>query len=241
VTHPELVHHLQLYAAPSESCVPDPEAGSGAYRCAPETMIMVAATIEIASPFMLPAGTAVPIPSGNRFVLEVHYNIAALPRDSEIPAVMTTLDIWTSDIASARPLVVDFVTADDFVIPAGEPNGTSSRTIAIDGPMKVYGILHNMHIFGTSFDASLVRADGSEECLVSIPKWRFLEQRVFFRPPGEEVTLAPGDSIRLHCTYDNSPSNQPLVRGVRGEPRDLVFGWLSTNEMCQLNMLTIPP
>jgi mono/diheme cytochrome c family protein len=241
VSRPEIVHHLQLYAAPAESCAPNPEAGPGAYTCAPETMLMVAAAIQLSSPFMLPSGTAVSIPSGYRFVLEVHYNIAALPRDTGIPAVVSGIDVWTSDIASSRQLTVDFVAADDFVIPAGEARGISSRTIPIERPSSVSGILPHMHIFGTAFYASLVRADGSEECIVSIPDWRFLEQRVFFRPPGEEITLAPGDSIKLRCEYDNSYVNQPTVRGVRSEPRDLVFGWLSTNEMCQLNLLTVTP
>lgn len=241
ISHPELTHHLVLLAAPEANVVPTPAAGEGAYSCESMNQIPIAAAIQIADPYMLPAGVAVPVPAGYRLLLQVHYNIAALPAGAPIPAITSGLDLWTAGSANAQPLNIYPVNADDLVVAAGDAEGSATSSTIMERPMVVYGLVPHMHIFGTAFYASLVRADGSEECLVSIPDWRFLEQRVFFRPVGAALTLQPGDSIKLRCEYDNSPANQPVVRGVRGEPRDLTFGWRSVDEMCELNLLTVTP
>jgi hypothetical protein len=241
LSRPELIHHLVLYAVPDDQVVATPAAGAGAYSCDGMNLIPIAAAIQMAEPYLLPAGVAVPVPAGYRLLLQVHYNIAALPAGDPIPSVTSALDLWTADAATAQPLNIYPVNADDLVVAAGDAEGSATSSTLIERPMSIYGLVPHMHIFGTAFYATLQRADGTEECLVSIPSWRFLEQRVFFRPAGAELTLQPGDSIRLRCEYDNSYANQPLVRGVRGEPRDLTFGWRSVDEMCELNLLTVTP
>ncbi len=241
LSRPELAHHLVLFAVPADQVVATPAAGAGAYSCDSMNMVPVAAAIQMAQPYLLPAGVAVPVPAGYRLLLQVHYNIAALPAGEPIPAITSALDLWTADAATAQPLNIYPVNADELRVAAGDAEGSAASVTPIEQPMTVYGLVPHMHIFGTAFYATLRRADGTEECLVSIPSWRFLEQRVFFRPASEPLMLQPGDSIQLRCEYDNSYANQPLVRGVRGEPRDLTFGWRSVDEMCELNLLTVAP
>ena len=241
LSRPELAHHLVLFAVPADQVVATPAAGPGAYSCDNMTLVPVAAAIQMAQPYMLPAGIAVPIPAGYRLLLQVHYNIAALPAGAPIPAVRSALDLWTADAATAQPLNIYPINADDLVVAAGDADGSAASVTLIEQPMTVYGLIPHMHIFGTAFYATLRRADGTEECLVSIPSWRFLEQRVFFRPAGDPLVLKAGDEVTIRCEFDNSYQNQPIVRGMRGEPRDLVFGWLSTNEMCQFDMMTVTP
>ena len=241
LSHPELAHHLVLFALPADQVVATPEAGSGAYSCDSMNMVPIAAAIQMAQPYMLPDGVAVPVPAGYRLLLQIHYNIAALPAGAPIPAVTSALNIWTGSAATAQPLNIFPVNADDLRVAAGDANGVASSVTPIEQAMQVYGFIPHMHIFGSSFYATVRRADGREECLVSIPNWRFLEQRVFFRPTAEPLLLQPGDSISLRCEYDNSYANQPLVRGVRLEPRDLTFGWRSIDEMCEVNLLTVAP
>jgi hypothetical protein len=183
----------------------------------------------------------VPVPAGHRLLLQVHYNIAALPAGEPIPAISSALDLWTISAAEARPLLLLNGKADDLFVAASDGNGNATGETRIDGSRRVYAIMPHMHVFGTAFSATLRRANGTEECLISIPSWRFLEQRIFFRPPGDELLLAPGDTISFRCSYDNSPMNQPLVRGVRGEPRDLTVGYRSVDEMCEFNLLLSEP
>ena len=241
LSHPELAHHLVLFAVPDDQVVPNPAAGAGAYQCDVQGLAPIAAAIQVAAPYLLPAGVAVPVPAGYRLLLQVHYNIAALPAGAPIPAVTAALDLWTAQGDAAQPLNIFPVNADDLRIAAGDAAGSAASVTAIDRPLRVYGLIPHMHIFGTAFYATIRRADGTEECLVTIPDWRFLEQRVFFMPADATLTLSPGDSIALRCEYDNSAANQPLARGVRAEPRDLTFGWRSVDEMCELNLLTVEP
>lgn len=241
LSRPELAHHLVLFAVPADQVVATPAAGAGAYSCDGMNLIPIAAAIQMAQPYMLPAGIAVPIPAGYRLLLQVHYNIAALPAGDPIPSVTSALDLWLDNAATAQP--VDFLSLDanDLRIPAGEANGIAEATKTVTKDTTAYALVPHMHIFGTAFYATVRRADGSEECLISIPNWRFLEQRVFFRPAGDPLVLKAGDEVTIRCEFDNSYQNQPIVRGMRGEPRDLVFGWLSTNEMCQFDMMTVTP
>ena len=241
LSHPELAHHLVLFALPEADVIATPAAGSGAYSCDSMNMVPVAAAIQLAEPYLLPAGVGVPVPAGYRLLLQVHYNIAAVPVGDPIPTVTAEIDLWTADSAKVQQLHLYTINVDNLLIAAGDANGGVTGVIPLSKPAQVYGLVPHMHIFGTAFHATLRRADGTEECLVSIPSWRFLEQRVFFRPSTEPLLLQPGDSIALRCEYDNSYANQPLVRGVRLEPRDLTFGWRSIDEMCQMTMLTVDP
>ena len=173
--------------------------------------------------------------------MEVHYNIAALPSSEPIPIVTTGLDLWFEQ--TGNPVEANLIgfDANDLRVAAGDADGSAVSVVPVESDLEVYGVVPHMHIFGTAFYATVRRADGSEECLISIPNWRFLEQRVFFRPPDRRLLLQRGDSISVRCEYDNSYANQPLVRGVRLEPRDLTFGWRSIDEMCQMTMLTVDP
>jgi hypothetical protein len=155
--------------------------------------------------------------------------------------VTSALDLWLDSEAAAQPIAFLSFDANDLRIPAGEANGSAEVTKTVTKDTTAYALVPHMHIFGTAFYANVRRADGTEECLVSIPSWRFLEQRVYFRPADDPLVLKAGDEVTIRCEFDNSYPNQPIVRGIRSEPRDLVFGWLSTNEMCQLDMLTVTP
>jgi mono/diheme cytochrome c family protein len=236
LSHPELVHHLVLLAIPESELVATPQSGAGTYSCDTPNTLRLGFAIQLATPYLLPAGVAVPIPAGHLLLLQVHYSIAALPAGDPIPQVTSALDLWTTSAAEARPLSLLAGSIDDLVVGAGDANGSAASETRIDRSQRVYALMPHMHVFGTAFSATLRRANGTQECLISIPSWRFLEQRIFFRPPGDELLLSPGDTISFRCSYDNSAENQPLVRGVRGEPRDLTAGWRSVDEMCEFNL-----
>lgn len=236
LSHPELVHHLVLLAIPESELVATPQSGAGTYSCDTPNTLRLGFAIQLATPYLLPAGVAVPIPAGHLLLLQVHYSIAALPAGDPIPQVTSALDLWTTSAAEARPLTLLYGNADPLFVAAGDGNGSATGETRIDRSHRVYALMPHMHVFGTAFSATLRRANGTQECLISIPSWRFLEQRIFFRPPGDELLLSPGDTISFRCSYDNSAENQPLVRGVRGEPRDLTAGWRSVDEMCEFNL-----
>jgi hypothetical protein len=52
------------------------------------------------------------------------------------------------------------------------------------------------------------------------------------------VTVAPGDTIRVRCSFDNSKANQPVIGAKQLTPRYVLWGEGSTDEMC-LAMLSV--
>ena len=48
------------------------------------------------------------------------------------------------------------------------------------------------------------------------------------------------DRLYVECRYDNSAAHQPMVDGVRGEPRDVEWGVSAADEMCQIAYVFTP-
>ena len=83
-----------------------------------------------------------------------------------------------------------------------------------------------------------MRADGSSEPLLEIPRWAFEWQETYrFREP---VRLETGDQLYVECHFDNSAENQLVVNGQRLTPRDVNWGEGTTDEMCLGNVLITP-
>ena len=97
-------------------------------------------------------------------------------------------------------------------IPAGEGAHVSGQDFKPTGESELIAVAPHMHLLGQRIRADLVRADGTEECLVDIPDWDFQWQAAYFFPDGQTPALGPGDTLRLRCTYDNSEAGQPTDR-----------------------------
>jgi hypothetical protein len=65
----------------------------------------------------------------------------------------------------------------------------------------------------------VVHADGSEQCLLNIPKWNFAWQGSYNL--AKPVRLVPGDAVRVTCTWNNTTD------------RTIRYGNTSEDEMCQ--------
>ena len=96
-----------------------------------------------------------------------------------------------------------------------------------------------MHLLGKSQYAKIIREDGSEECLLDIPDWDFAWQQSY--KPSETVTVQPGETVEVTCSYDNSQANQPIVNGEQIEPNDVEWGDGTLDEMCLLYTTTLDP
>jgi hypothetical protein len=51
----------------------------------------------------------------------------------------------------------------------------------------------------------------------------------------------PGENVRLTCTFDNSPQNQPIIDGERVEPQEVRWGGETFDEMCIAFMIIAEP
>jgi hypothetical protein len=97
-------------------------------------------------------------------------------------------------------------------------------------PVTIWSASLHMHTRGTHAVTRINRADGTQECMLDIPRWDFHWQGAYaFQTP---KTYNPGDSLYLECHWDNSASNQPIVNGQQMPPIDVNWGEGTTDEMC---------
>ena len=199
-----------------------------------------------------PAGTGIRVEPGSMLVAQVHYNT-----NSSAPvADQSVIEIATTDSVKKEATVlqaVDFgwisnglVGGDAMTIPAGQADVAHDTSIAFDSilisrarntlglagdaPLVLYTAGHHMHELGKSQRTELQHADGSNSCLLDTPDWDFAWQgRYTFSSP---VTLIPGDTLWMGCTWDNSASNQPIINGEVKEPTDVAWGEGTSDEMC---------
>ncbi|MEO1335143.1 MAG: hypothetical protein AAFV29_05850, partial [Myxococcota bacterium] len=60
-------------------------------------------------------------------------------------------------------------------------------------------------------------------------------------PEGQPMTIAPGEGVKITCTYDNSAEHQPFVDGVQQPPRNVTWGEGSLDEMCLVYATIVEP
>ena len=247
--HPDqqaLVHHVLLYLVPAEmtavaAALDDEEEGPG-YTCFGGPGVSadtIGAWVPGSVPIITPPDTAIRLPAGSRIVLQIHYNVLA---KGSLPDA-TSLDLWLQDEQPKQLLSIDPLPNLGIDIQAGDPESVQTRTFTNQGvtPWTIVGTAPHMHLLGKRIAVTAVHADGSEECLVDIPKWNFNWQQTYRFLPGEEVLVQPGESIRLECVYDNSAANQPIVNGVKQTPVHVGWGDGTLDEMCLDYIMTVEP
>lgn len=82
------------------------------------------------------------------------------------------------------------------------------------GGFTILGSSPHAHQTATRFKTEIVRLSGGTETLTHVDPWDFDNQTTYSQDPPVEV--APGDEVRVTCTYDN-PTNQTVTWGENSE------------------------
>jgi hypothetical protein len=199
----------------------------------------------------LPAGTGIAVPAGSLVVLQVHYNTLTVAPQADKSAIAFRLDDTVERASLWLPWTNPFWVSNEIpmLIPAGATGVHHSfsfdptvdfvaRPFGAGVPFEIHMVGLHMHLLGKTVRLSIDRAGGTTTCLEQIPDWDFDWQggaRL-----SEPVRFDPGDSIRIDCTWDNTPSRQPVIDGVRQQPRDVHWGEGTTDEMC-LGLMYVAP
>ncbi len=191
-----------------------------------------------------PPGTGVRVDPGSKIVIQVHYNTAAAAPGPD----QTRIDIEVADAVDKPAWVMPFADPNwlkgNLKIPAGAPDTMYSYGIDVTPylglltggvlaggkPATVYGAAMHMHTRGAHILGRINRGDGSQECMLDIPRWSFNWQGSYGF--GTAKTINPGDELYLECHWDNTAANQPYVNGQQVPPRDLNWGETTEDEMC---------
>jgi len=225
----EQVHHILVYAIgesqlsgvfAAESA--DPEPGFTCFGGPfgddnPDDLVAVlppqiAAWVPGNSPAVTAADTAIRVSAGSRIVVQVHYSsVGGTPTPDED----TTVSLWLQDeptdfLAESTPLPIF-----DLTIGAGQSNATFTQEFVNYGqePIELVAMAGHMHLLGTSISAWIHRADGTDECGLSIPAWDFSWQESYrFTEP---LMVDPADRIDVTCSFDNSAGESVVNWGDR--------------------------
>jgi len=192
----------------------------------------------------MPAGSGIAIQPGSKIVLQVHYNTLNNPAVSD----QSQLAIKIDDTVDKEGVILPFTNPQwirgNMLIPANAPDTkyqfvfdpTPYFSLLTHGVLQsnvaytIYDAALHMHTRGAHGVVSVQRADGSEACLLRIPKWDFRWQGAFGL--ANPLQVQPGDQLSLECHWDNSAANQPVVNGQQVSPIDLKWGEGTENEMC---------
>jgi hypothetical protein len=100
----------------------------------------------------------------------------------------------------------------------------------VNRPLRIYGVAGHMHLRGVDIRVDLNPGTAGARTLLHIPRWDFHWQDAYYLL--QPVDAGPGDTIRVSCRFDNSRSRQPVVNGKRLQPRYVLWGEGTTDEMC---------
>lgn len=229
-THAEVEALLNEDPIPGYSCFGGPVAA----------LPMLAGYAPGTRPQLFPKNATFSVPPGTRFVVQMHYNFVGGTGSDR-----STVLVWQADTPAAISPRGLMVIEPFFTIPPGvsEHSAVGYSTILPSGDLAspslfpleqsagwIWQASGHMHVLGKSIRVDLERQDGSEECLLDIPKWDFNWQGSYrFVDP---VWAEAGDKVRITCSWDNSPENQPVIDNQRTESREVRWGQGTLDEMC---------
>lgn len=234
-----VVHHVLVYAAEPQDLVDvmaqDGADGRPGYTCYGGPGVdegdPIGGWAPGSAPIRFADGTGIKVKAGSRMILQVHYNTTNGASGGQADD-LTEVGLFLAPVGSQLLEAINApLRPDEIDVRAGDPDGVAEVIQDLPFGGRVYAVAGHMHGRGTRITATLIHADGSEDCALDIPDWDFHWQGTYqFVTPLEVVA---GDKVRLTCRYDNSIAAQPP--GPDGQPMapaDLHWGERTTDEMC---------
>ena len=197
----------------------------------------------------LPAGTGIRVRPGSMVAMQVHYNTLGIEPETDRTSIRFRLDDTVEKPSIWMPWTNPFWVSNrmPMSIPAGEAGvkhtfvydpTAANRPFGGRQAFDIHLVGTHMHTLGKKIRLSIDRAGGDETCLEDVQDWDFNWQGdVQLAQPGR---FNPGDQLKVECEWDNTPERQPVVDGQRIEPRDVVWGEGTTDEMC-LGLVYVSP
>jgi mono/diheme cytochrome c family protein len=171
-----------------------------------------------------PEGTGIPMEPGSRVVFQVHYNTSAvepgpdqssieLKIDAEVDRPAFTM-LWANPgwLSGAMPIPAgEASVVHEFQLDPTPYMGMLTDLIPAGEPFRMWSAGSHMHKLGVRADHSIEHEDGSQTCLLSIPRWDFDWQSSYSF--AEPIVFQPGDQLRLECEFDNGAGDATVNWG----------------------------
>lgn len=175
-----------------------------------------------------PPGTGKHISKGADLILNIHYSpTSSAQKDqsvvnlyfakSTVNREVKTLTLKESDIRN-QPFFIE-----------AERKPTFYMDYLVNSDISLISIMPHMHFIGKSFIAYAITPKNENIPLIKIDDWNFNWQTTYqFK---NLVKLPAGSRIRVEAKFDNTSEN-PM--NPNSPPKDIGYGWNSTDEMCDL-------
>jgi len=156
----------------------------------------------------LPPGVAVSLPSGSRWVADIHY----VNTSTEPICVNAAYDfeLTPADQVEAMAAAIE-LDVGNYEIPPGEVTLRTECEVPVD--MDLLAVAGHMHDRGTRFQVETIMDESTEPVLLyAVDPWLSSYQ---YEPPltlfeTDEVHLQAGDTLVMDCTWNNE-TNTPLT------------------------------
>ncbi len=184
-----------------------------------------------------PSESAMLIPAGSRLVMQMHYSgVGATAEELQKNTDQTQFHMWLLPTGTTPKRLVKLtpISKHNFSIPL-ETTETVFSTQTVQKEIQVFAVVSHMHFIGTETRLTLQQQGGGEECISDIPQWDFDWQLIYLFEEDDQVTIKPGDTLKLECTF---PYEAQWVQSQLGDdapdplPDKLIWGENSYNEMC---------
>jgi len=177
------------------------------------------------SPLSLRDGQAKLIKKGSMLIFQMHYTTNGQPSKDR-----TGIGLYFAKGPVEKRVITTGAVSRNLVIPAGEANYESKASFTFKEDSHIVSFMPHMHVRGKDFEYKLVYPDGTSKILLSVPRYDFNWQLVYFMK--EPVAAPKGSRIDCVAHHDNSERNKfnpDPTKEVRWGPQtweEMMIGWL---------------
>lgn len=184
---------------------------------------------------LFPEGVGIPVPPGSLIALQLHYNTPAWDGVPDQTSVDFVVEPTVERVGGFAPFLDPLWPLGSMPIPANtmgvthrvqsDPRGffeLLNSDLDLTPGFDITGTMFHMHRLGQTGEVKVLRADGTEEHLLTVEPWDFDWQLSYdYAAP---IGFEPGDRLSLSCTFDNDRAT------------DTNWGEGSADEMCVANL-----
>jgi hypothetical protein len=155
--------------------------------------------------FETESGTAVLLPKGSRLRINIHYApVKTAETDNTEVGLYLAKGTVEKQWQDLRCKLLDFM------IPANTAGYQVNGTRKVTHPITIYQVGAHMHLRGQAYRIEADLPDGKKIELLNVPRFSFDWQLMYVL--AEPVHLPAGTVVHYTATYNNSSTNQLLMR-----------------------------
>jgi len=167
-----------------------------------------------AEPQVIAAGAGAPVPAGGKLSFSMHYTTTGKAATDQTQIGYYTLK-QAPEFIKRSTVISDFA----LKIPKGEARHKEIAYLEFPADAYLYTLYPHAHYRGWSVELKQKNPDGSEQMLLSLPKYDFNWQRDY--DPVEPIHIKAGTKLIATWIYDNSEHNKanpdPTINVTWGE------------------------